>query len=235
MTFSNETLNYVIQYKWGLVQKDAATAKLRLSNRANDYHIMLTAATKSWADGIFPVRDTLISTITKSNFRPVSYTKITHENKKYRKDILSYTFSGKYAYGTCTRYKKNPGGPTYKNVIKCSAKGSAFDMLSIFYFVRRLDFEKMLTGKKVVKTNIFSGSNPEVITIKCVGKSNVKLPSGKKYPCYQLQFTFTTNGRRDTSAPMNVWISTDPQHIPVKLVGTLPIGQVRCFLTSTGK
>lgn len=34
---------------------------------------------------------------------------------------------------------------------------------------------------------------------------------------------------------MNAWITTDAQHIPVKLVGTLPVGQVRCFLTGISK
>lgn len=232
--FSNETLNYVIQYKWGLVEKNAASAKLRLVNGAKDYDIYLTAKTLPWADKIFMVRDTLISKISKADFKPVSYTKITHENNKYRRDFLTYTYSGRHAYGKCVRIKQNPGSPVKKTAINCSATGPTYDMVSIFYYIRALDFNQ-LGSNKVVRANVFSGSGAEVIKIKCVGQDNVKIPSGKVYPCYHLQFTFTMNGRSDSSKPIDAWVTTDAQHIPVKLVGTLPIGQVRCFLTSVTK
>ncbi|MBD5232401.1 MAG: DUF3108 domain-containing protein [Bacteroidales bacterium] len=232
-SFVNETLNYVIQYKWGLVQKNAATAQLTLRNTAKDYNIMLTAKTLPWANSIYPVSDTLKSVINKSDFRPVSYTKITHEKGKYRKDLLTYSYVGNNAYGKCIRWKSGPGVPLRKTEVNCSATGPTYDMLSIFYYIRTLDYPTMLTGK-VVKATIFSGSAPESIKIKCVGKENVKLPSGKTYSCYQLQFTFTTGGGTQSSAPMNAWVTTGPDHTPVKLVGTLAIGQVRCFLTSVG-
>lgn len=233
-TFNNETLNYVIQYKWGFVQKNAATAKLVLRTTPSTYNITLSAQTLPWANSIYPVSDTLKSVINISDFRPISYTKITHEKGKYRKDFLTYSYVGNHAYGTCQRWKSGPGVPLTKSVVKCSATGPTYDMLSIFYYIRTLDYQKMLTGK-VVKATIFSGSAPETITIKCVGQNNVKLPSGKLYACYQLQFTFTTGGGTTSSAPMNAWVTTGPDHTPVKLVGTLAIGQVRCFLTSAGE
>lgn len=232
--FPNETLSYVIQYKWGLVQKNAATAKLKLTNTASSYNIVLSASTLPWANSIFPVQDTLKSVISKTTFKPQSYTKITPENKKYRKDWLVYSYVGNHAYGKCTRWKQNPGTKMFKSVVNCSATGPTYDMLSIFYYIRTLNYPLMMKGK-VVKANIFSGSAPEVITIKCVGQETVKLPSGKSYPCYHLQFTFTTGGGTKSSAPMNAWVTTDQQHIPVKLVGTLAIGQVRCFLTGVAK
>ena len=234
VAFTNETLSYVIQYKWGLVQKNAGTARLTLTNTANDYNVRLTAATLPWADKIFQVRDTLITRISKSSFKPVSYTKITHENGKYRKDMLTYSYVGKHAYGKCVRVKHNPGNQPVKIVKTCSATGSTYDMLSIFYYIRTLDFPALTKGK-IVKANIFSGSAPEIITIRNLGKENVRIPSGKTYSCYHLQFTFTTGGTKNSSAPMNAWVTADARRIPVKLVGSLPIGQVRCFLTGISK
>lgn len=194
--FQNETLSYVIQYKWGLVQKNAATAKLVLRNTANTYNITMSAQTLPWANSIYPVKDTLISMISKTNFKPLKYIKATHENKKFRKDILTYRYVKNHAYGSCTRFKQNPGGPVIKSVRNCSATGPTYDMVSIFYYIRTLNFQTMLSSKKVVRANIFSGSNPEVITIKCVGVQKVKVPNGKVYQCYNLQFTFTMNGRK---------------------------------------
>lgn len=229
-SFTNETLSYVIQYKWGLVQKNAGTAKLQLTNTAKSYNLRLTASTMPWADKFFQVRDTLLSSINKSDFKPISYSKITHEDGKYRKDLLTYSYVGQHAYGKCVRIKQNPGKKAVKTTKNCTASGPTFDMLSIFYYIRTIHFSNLTKGK-VVKANIFSGSAPEVITIKNLGQETVKLPSGKTYPCYHLQFSFTTGGKKESSKPMNAWVSTDPKHIPVKLIGSLPIGQVRCFLT----
>jgi len=231
VTFKNETLKYVIQYKWGLVQKNAATATLRLINKPTYYDVMVTASTLPWADAIYQVRDTLISHISKNTFKPISYAKITHEKKRYRKDALTYKYVGNHAYGRCVRWKSKPGVPLTKKVVTCSATGPTYDMVSIFYYIRMLDFSKLSQGK-VVRANIFSGSSPEIIKIKSLKQETVKIPGGKKYRCYHLQFTFTSGGKANSSAPMNAWITVDTPHIPVKLVGELPIGQVRCFLTS---
>lgn len=231
--FQNETLTYVISYKWGLVQKDAGKATLTLRAIPTTYNLKLSATTLPWADKFFQVRDTLTSVINRADFRPTSYVKTTHEDGKYRRDALSYKYYQDHVYGTCNRTKINKKGKRTDTVIKSSATGSTFDMLSIFYYVRSLDFEK-LTGKKVVVATILSGSSPEKIKIKNLGKETVKMPNGKTYSCYHLQFTFTTDAGKSTSDPMNTWVTTDSRHIPVKLVGSLPIGNIRAFLTSEG-
>lgn len=228
-SFQNETLSYVVSYKWGLVQKDAATAKLSLINRPNTYEIKLTASTLPWADKIFCVRDTLASWISRKDFRPVKYVKTTHENGKYNKDVLVYSYNGSKVTGTCNRTRVTDG-KTRKSVYTSSVTGKAFDMVSIFYYIRSLDFGAMAKGK-TVKANILSGSSPEIITITNLGPENTKMPDGKTYHCYHIRFTFTTDSGKSVSFPMDTWITTGTQHIPVKLIGTLPIGKVRAFLT----
>lgn len=229
--FADETLKYMVQYKWGLVQKNGATATITLKNNPNTYSIRLTAATLPWADRIYPLRDTLMTTISKSTFKPLNYTKITHENGRYRKDVINYSYVGNHAYAKVTRTSsKNGSTPTVTHK-QFSATGPTYDMVSIFYFVRALNFQK-LTGGKIVKANIFSGSGVENLKIKNLGQQAVTLPNNKKYNCYHLQLTFTTQNGQTSSNPLEVWVTTDATHTPVKMVGTLPIGQVRCYLTS---
>lgn len=228
--FSNETLNYVISYKWGFIQKDAADATLTLVNRPNTYEIMLTASTLPWADKVFCVRDTLQSWISRTTMKPIKYIKTTHENGKYNKDVLTYSYNGYMVTGTCQR-TKIVNGVTKNTVYKSTVKGTTYDMLSIFYYIRTLDFANMTQGQ-TLKANILSGSSPELITIKNLGLSTAQMPSGKSYKCYHIQFTFTSDNGQSISAPMDTWITADNQHIPVMLIGTLPIGKVRAFLTS---
>ena len=90
--FADETLKYVITYKWGLITKDSGDATLTLKNQGSRYYIKLTGKTKPWADGLFQVRDTLISVMDKTKFQPLSYTKVAHEGGKYAKDVIEYSY-----------------------------------------------------------------------------------------------------------------------------------------------
>ena len=229
VAFENESLTYVISYKWGLVQKDAGKAKLTLLNRNGYYEIKLAAATLPWADKVFCVRDTLSSWVKRDGFKPLKYIKTTHEGGKYNRDYLVYSYDGNKVTGSCNRTKVRDGN-VKKSTFTSTVSGKTFDMLSIFYYIRSLDFGAMKKGKSV-KANILSGSSPEVITISNQGVENVKMPDGKKYQCYHIRFTFTTDSGKSDSYPMDTWITVDAPYIPVKLVGTLPIGKVQAFLT----
>lgn len=229
-TFPNETLNYMISYKWGFIEKDAANATLKLINNPSTCEIQLTASTLPWADKIFCVRDTLQSWISRTTLKPVKYIKTTHENGKYNQDVLVYSYDGDKVTGTCNRTKTS-NGVTSKSVYKTTVTGTTYDMLSIFYYIRTIDFGNMPSGKTLT-ANILSGSKPEIITIKNLGTENTVMPDGTSYQCYHIQFTFTTDGGNNVTPPMDTWITTDNLRIPVKLIGTLPIGKVRAFLTS---
>ena len=94
--FVDETLHYVISYKWGLIHKDAGTATLSLKNIGDKYHVKLTGKTKSWADNFYQVRDTLTGTIAKNGLKPEEYSKIAHEDGKYSRDDIVYSYAGSH-------------------------------------------------------------------------------------------------------------------------------------------
>lgn len=225
--FKDEQLHYVITYKWGAIHKDAGTATLSLKSSGNDYFVTLTAASKPWADKIFMVRDTLTATIDKKTFRAKQYVKAAHEGGKFSKDIINYSYSGNNATGKATRIRVKKGKRTTSNVI-ISATAPVYDMLSIFYYLRCLDYISIASGQ-VVRASVFSGSKCETITIRPIGKETIKLRNNKSVSSFHLKFNFTTKGKKKSSDDMNVWISDDSRHIPLLLVGNLPIGQVRCY------
>lgn len=106
-TFSNESLRYVVSYKWGLIHKDAGDATLSLRRSGDRYKVSLVAKTRPWADKFYSVRDTLLGEIRIKDLRPLSYAKITHEKKKYARDDIRYSFSGDNTVGhtKCLRVK----------------------------------------------------------------------------------------------------------------------------------
>ena len=228
--FSNERLKYVISYKWGLIHKDAGEATLSLTTRGNFYDISLTAKTKPWADKLYQVRDTLKGTLQASTLRPLSYEKLTHEKGEYKRDVIEYTYTGNQTIGNAKRYRNDKG--KWKVTEKTfSATGPVFDMLSVFYYLRQLDFSSMSSAKTYTAT-IFSGKLKETIKIQILGKEKVKMKDKSEREAFRVKFNFTKEGGKKSSDDMNVWISTDSSHIPLYLVGKLPVGEVRAYLIS---
>lgn len=226
--FADETLKYVITYKWGLITKDSGDATLSLKNQGPNYYIKLTGKTKPWADGLFHVRDTLISVMDKAKFRPISYTKVAHEGGKYAKDVIEYSYSGSKVSGKATKYREKKG-TTKTEQIELSATGDTFDMLSVFYWLRSIDPATLPIGQKVTAT-LFSGSHEETVKIWKVGQESIKMRDGSKRDAWHIRFTFTSKGGKKTSDNIDAWISKDDRRIPLEIKGKLPLGHVNAYL-----
>lgn len=226
--FANETLHYVISYKWGLIHKDAGEATLSLKNNGSNYKLALFAKTKPWADKFYEVRDTLIGSVKKEGLQPLSYSKIAHEKGRYSRDDIKYVYHGNVVGGEVKRIKQGKDGKVTTSEKKLNGSGKVYDMLSVFYFLRTIDYSK-LSGGQVVKATVFSGSKAETLTIRCVGKEEVKLRDKSKREAYHIKFNFTTEGKSKSSDDLDTWISTDAAHIPLMVIGSLPVGQVKCY------
>ena len=106
-TYTSETLNYEIVYHWGLIWKHAANARLTIKRTNNGgYYSELVGRTRSWADKVYPVRDTLKCWM-NSNFTPTKYMKLTHEKNYYAKDVVNFSYANNTTYGKCVRYRTN--------------------------------------------------------------------------------------------------------------------------------
>ncbi len=223
LTLTDETLNYQIVYHWGVVWKHAGDATMSISKSGNGYNARLTGKTRSWADKIYTVRDTLKCTM-GTDFRPIKYQKFTHENKYYAHDVVNFSRTGNGTSAHCTRYRKDK--PTAN--ISLSTSGAAYDMLSVFYMLRNLDYEKMAT-QKVYKTCIFSGKEKETLTIKYMGIKPLQLRDKSRHQAFHLKLSFTQDNGKKSSDGIDAYISTAVNRIPLLVVGKLPIGEVKCY------
>lgn len=226
--FSPESLDYVITYKWGLVHKDAGTATLTLKEHGDYYDLKLTGRTKPWADRVFQVRDTLDSRVAKKGFRPVRYTKAAHEGGKYSLDDIRFSYGGSTVKGSVNKLRQKKGKIS-KSSAELLSSGSAYDMLSVFYYLRTIDYSSLTKGKTVM-TDIFSGSKKEIVKIKSLGVEDVKMKNGTKRQAYHIRFNFTSGNGRKSSDDIDAWLSYDSKRIPLVIIGKLPIGSVRCYL-----
>ena len=223
--FSDEVLNYEVVYHWGLIWKHAANASLTTRKTNDGYFAQLTGKTRSWADKVYPVRDTLKCTM-DSEFRPLHYEKLTHEKDYYARDVIKFSYNYSHTKAHCTRYRKS--GTTS---IDLSAKAQAYDMVSVFYMLRNLDYDELSRNKNYT-TIIFSGKEKEYLTINYKGVETVKMRDGTKRKAHRIDFKFTQEGGKKSSDNLSAWMSTDDDRIPLLLVGKLPVGEVKCYYKS---
>ena len=222
--YSNETLNYEIVYHWGMIWKHAADATLSIRKSGNGYKAQLTGKTRSWADKVYPVRDTLKCTL-NSELKPLVYEKLTHEKDYYARDVVKFSYNYSHTNAHCTRYRKS--GTT---TIDLSAKSQAYDMLSVFYMLRNLNYDELARNKNYT-TVIFSGKEKEYLTINYKGVESIKMRDGSKRQAHCITFRFTQKGGKQSSDNISVWMATDDSRIPLLLVGKLPVGEVKCYYT----
>ena len=220
--FGNETLNYEIVYHWGMIWKHAGDATLSLKKTSSGYNAQLTGKTRSWADKVYPVRDTL-KCIMDAKLRPLRYEKLTHEKDYYARDVVKFSYNYSHTSAHCTRYRKS--GTT---TIDLSAKAQAYDMLSVFYMLRNLDYNELSRNKNYT-TIIFSGKEKEYLTINYKGVETIKMRDGSKLKAHRIAFKFTQEGGKKSSDNITAWMSTDDSRIPLMLVGKLPVGEVKCY------
>ncbi len=223
--YSNEDLSYRVTYKWGIIHKQAGSARFMLKKHDDFYYAILMARTQPWADRIFQVRDTLSGKMRLGDMAPLLYDKSTHEGGEYRHDIIKYSYAGDLMTAKCNRFKINKKGVSSTSDTTLVARLPGTDMLSVYYLVRRLPFDTMKIGT-VAHASIFSGKKIEQLAVKYLGIEFIKL-NDRKYRCYKINFTFSSERMKNSSAPMWAWISTEGQRVPIKLIGELPIGQIQ--------
>lgn len=223
---ANEQLQYVIKYKWGFIQKDAAWAKLQLVNQGDGYWVQLSGETMSWINDFLCVRDTLTGLLDYQYCMPREYIKSTHQGSEYNHDVVRYERRGDETIGRATRLKQKEGQAPQLSDTVLYARGPTYDLLSIFYYLRTVGFNRMKPGEEFT-VNVFSGYTAQHLTIQYVGEENV-IAQGREWPTYALRFTFTMDGRT-MSDPMYVWLTTDDRQIPVKLEGVLSFGSVQAY------
>lgn len=223
---SGETLCYDIYYHWGIIWKKAAQGTLHVKDThyhgKEAYKMKLSCKTLSFADKVMSVRDTLNSYTTRE-VRPLYYDKIANEGSYKSKDCLHYLYKEGQTGGKTTLYRKNR--PPRDTLIWVN--GQAFDMLSVFYFLRKenLNAFKMYQS---ISVPVFTGRKVITMNVKYMGRTLITLRNKKQYPAYRLNLSFLNDDNlKDEDPPIEVWLSDDARKIPLKVEGKLPLGSLQ--------
>jgi hypothetical protein len=227
----NEELHYDAHWHWGIIWKKAGSGILRLWDEEqidgkHRMHGQLAGRSHSIVETIMKVRDTLDCWYSPEMI-PIEYCKKTHEGsyqaveRNYYKSFVQGQIA-KDLTGISEADIDSTQADIYRWRIKKgndrrykSTTGVGYDMLSIFYKIRQLDFESMKKGDKL-KFFIYAGVRGQYMTLNYQGKTTCTLKNGKKYPSHQILLTFQS--KDSDSTPLHVWLAQTPDHRPLSVI-----------------
>ena len=227
---SGEQLNYNVNYKYGIVMVKAGNAQYNIKDNTfrgkPAIRTSLIFKTTGVVDAAFKVKDTLYSYFTPELI-PVFHRKYLHEGKSHRIEEIEYKKFSKNATSVQSKRFKNE---SVKFDTLLTAKGIGYDMLSIFTFVRTLNYSDLNTGDTFGLTS-FVGRDVIPMNVRYMGQTIIDKGS-VKYKTLRFEVDIIDTAFTEPKTAMEIWISDDKNHIPIKLRAKLKIGAAEAELSS---
>jgi hypothetical protein len=211
---ANESITYRVYYTLAGVYIAAGEATFNCSlenyNGKPVYHVTGAGKTYSFYDNFFRVRDKYESFIDTSNLQPLKFIRNVNEGTYKKYENISFN---KIAHTAIT----NSGVFKTPDCIQ--------DVLSSMYYARNIDFDKLNPGDKI-PFSMFLDNQVYSLYIRYIGKETIKTKYGKfraiKFKPLLIKGTIFEGGEK-----MTVWVSDDPNHIPVRVESPISVGSVK--------
>lgn len=228
---SGEELDYNIRYKYGMVVMKGGTAQYGLEttifNRKQVLKSALTFKTNSFFDKIFMIRDTLNSYANLPDLKPLYHNRSVNEGGYHFTEemlVLKHEFSSTQV--NVKRMRKEI--LRVDTVINSELPG--YDLLNIFLFIRNMDYSQFNHGQ-ICTVATFLGEKKVNIIIKYHGQTILQ-KNNTKYKTLKLTIDVVNEVFTESKNAIEVWISDDENHVPLKIKAKLRIGAAEAELSS---
>jgi len=229
---AGESLVYGVQYSLAGINTDVASATISLEQQPcagqNAYHAKIFAQTAKFFDVFFPIREDFQSWFTIDRTLPLKATRDTKEGKYYIANNLVFDYASS---SIASNIKKKSGE---KN-ITIPMSGPTFDLTTLLYYVRNIDFTRMQQGVTytvsfLIDDDVYNlgivWNGREVKKIKGIGNVNaLKLTASS---LTNVEFS----GDPDTKWVLGIYLSDDDSRVILSFDAPISVGRVAGTLRS---
>jgi hypothetical protein len=212
-----EKLTYIVHYGW--LNAGEAVVELkeyeRPINGRKIWQAVGTGRSLGAFNTFYKVDDYYASYIDAEGIFPWVFNRRVSEG--------GYEFSQDYVYHQQKRVVTTQKNQTHP------VPGSVQDMLSAFYYARTIDFSHAKPGD-IFTIETFFDDELWPLRMRYLGKETIKLRNGK-YRCMKFQPVVQEGRIFKGNDDLNVWITDDPNKIPVLAQAKVLVGSIKMELT----
>ena len=217
-----ETLIYRVS--WGIIT--AGTASLETKVNGENIELRSLAHNNGAFKSIYPVADTIFSSVHRESFLPTYFKKIIHEGAYHDKSIILFDRKKLKAQLSDTVFL-NPEQRTIKrfNDTTITIFGNERCILSAFYYVRGLNFDK---NKKLYFSAV-SGKKRYDLQVVIHGRERINTKFGYKN-CIKLEPILKEDSLFKSVGRLFIWLTDDAERLPVLMRSEIKVGSIKAEL-----
>ncbi len=203
-----ERLVFTVRY--GMIK--AGTAVMEVVDRKKvdgrpAYHVVSTASSNSVFDGIYRVRDRVVSLMDEDHLYSLYFEKHLRE--------------GRYRADQQVRFDHIRAVAIYQDGREAAITPGAFDVLAAFYRVRTMPLQP---GQRFfLESHDNRKSYPLRVTVQ--RREKVETPAGT-FDCLVVEPTLRSGAFFKNDGKLTIWLTDDDRRMPVLMRSKLPIGAI---------
>ncbi|MHC1780388.1 MAG: DUF3108 domain-containing protein [Bacteroidales bacterium] len=218
-----EKLVYVIKYTWGVFRTDVGEAVANLergydSVNGDHFHAVITGYSYKFYDVFFRIKDIFESKFNTTNGRPFYFHRDISEGKYRMKN--TYSFNPDYSINARVKRKDEP-----EKVKILKGKECTFDLVSLFYYSRNIDFENIPPG---VDQPVSFAIDDEIFNLyyRYIGREQKRVPGMGVHRTLKFAARVVAGEVFDGKEELTIWVSDDENKVPLYFETPIVVGRV---------
>ena len=224
-----EEVNYIVAYDWGLISIDAGavifkTVSEKFKNRSV-FHLVGAAKTFSYWDWFFDMRDIYESWVDPNTILPLKFKRDIKDKTYFIKEDYNFDRENGLVYSASQRTRK----PFINDTLK--VKPCTFDVLSVIYYARNIDYSKYSIGD-TIPVSVIMDNEVFNIYFRYKGKDKKSVADLGKFNCIRFGVFLVESNFFNEGEDMDIWVTDDKNRIPLIIESPILVGKIRARAVS---
>jgi Protein of unknown function (DUF3108) len=221
---AGEEARYRISYNWFLLWTEVGEVWFSVNeSRVKDMpclHLLAVGTTyKSW-DWFFKVRDRYESWVYPESLKPIAFNRDVYEGGW----TIRHQYVFNHAKGIAYTQTQSNDKPVLKDTIPIP--DCTFDLVSILYYVRNLDFSRCKINDTIPLTLLLDNEIYRIF-FRYLGTEKRKIRKMGEIDCMKFSAMLIQGSVFNGGEKMFVWVTNDKNRIPVYIESPIVVGSVQ--------
>ncbi len=225
-----EKMEFVLHYKWGMVNTDVGNATVALDTLTyagtKAFHCAVDGQTNKFFDIFFMVREDFDSWFMRDGLRPLKFTRDTYEGGYEAENMYNYHWNLPDPVISADIYSSSKG----RRYMELPLTPCTFDLPSLFYFARNMDFDNIEPGRKYPMTFAIDDEVYNVYFI-LYGREKIKVKGLGTVKTIKFAAKLLEGEVFKGEEDMLIWVTDDENRLPVYFEAPLIVGRATGRMT----